>query len=475
MPKTAACHILSAFGRENAMDVDASKSDDGTVLIIDDDFTTRLLARETLEQAGFAIEEIADGRDALEGFDRINPDVILLDVLMPGMDGFTVCRQIREHPEGWNTPILMMTGLDDTDSIKKAYETGATDFVAKPCNWLVLGYRVRYMLRASQMVRALSRSWASLNHAQHLAQIGSWEWEVKNDILHWSEAVYRIFAIDPIGFDRSYHSFLNSVHPLDRESVHSAFNEAMANNKKFSIDHQIITPDGTTRYVHTEAKVVNDRTGRPIQVTGTVQDITERKLYEEQIRKLAYYDSLTGLPNRVLFKENLARSLARAEHDKLRVATLFLDMDHFKEINDTLGHDVGDKLLQDFADRLTYCVRKTGRGFEAGADQSNCPVARLGGDEFTVILDEIARIEDVGKVALRIVDTMATPFDLDGRQVSVTVSIGISIYPDDGSDIVTLLKCADIAMYQAKNQGRNKFNFYSRLLFASGDLLKESR
>jgi diguanylate cyclase (GGDEF)-like protein/PAS domain S-box-containing protein len=442
------------------MEIEAPKVD-GTVLIIDDDFTTRLLARESLEQAGFEVAETADGSQALDIFDRLNPEIILLDVLMPGIDGFTVCAQIREHPEGWNTPILMMTGLDDIASIKRAYEIGATDFISKPCNWLVLSYRVRYMLRASQTLRALSKSRASLNHAQHLAQVGSWEWDVENDLLHWSEAIYRIFAIDPIGFDRSYQAFLNSVHPRDKEAVELALGDALTNNKQFSIDHRIMVPDCTTRHVHTEAKVINDRWGRPIRMVGTVQDITERKQYEEQIRQLAYYDSLTGLPNRVLFRENLARALARAGRTSLRVATMFLDVDHFKEINDTLGHDVGDKLLQGVAERLAHCVRRVDRACGPAADQGNCPVARLGGDEFTIVLDDIGRIDDAAKVAARIIETMASPFNLDGCEVSVTVSIGISIYPDDDTDLVTLLKYADIAMYQAKYLGRNACCFFS--------------
>jgi len=434
----------------------------GTVLIVDDDFTTRLLARESLERAGFEVTETDDGRQALELFDRTNPEIILLDVLMPFIDGFTVCKQIRRHPEGWNTPILMMTGLDDIDSIKKAYDTGATDFISKPCNWLVLSYRVRYMLRASQILKDLSKSRASLNHAQHIAQIGSWEWDVKNDVLNWSEAAFRIFAVDPIGFDRTYHSFLNSVHPQDQELVDCAIKEALANDKQLSIDHKIIISEGTTRYVHTEAQVIDDKSGHPLWVTGTVQNITERKLQEEQIRELAYFDSLTGLPNRVLFKENLGQVLARAKQSSLKVAMMFLDMDHFKEVNDTMGHDVGDKLLQGFATRLCGCVRKTDRSQNLDSKHSDC-LARLGGDEFTVILGELARSEDAAKVASRIVSTMAVPFDLGEHEAKVTVSLGISIYPDDGTDVGALLKCADIAMYQAKEQGRNQFFFYSGL------------
>jgi diguanylate cyclase (GGDEF)-like protein len=242
--------------------------------------------------------------------------------------------------------------------------------------------------------------------------------------------------------------------------VDCAVNDALAKNKQISIDHRIIISGGATRYVHTEAKVIDDKTGRPLWVTGTVQNITERKLQEEQIRELAYFDSLTGLPNRVLFKENLGQVLARAKDNSLKVAMMFLDMDHFKEVNDTMGHDVGDKLLQGFAGRLTKCVRKCDRSPGLLPRNSDC-LARLGGDEFTVILGDISQTEDAAAVAKRIVNTMAVPFELGDSQASVTVSIGISIYPDDGTEVGDLLKAADIAMYQAKEQGRNQFFFYS--------------
>jgi diguanylate cyclase (GGDEF)-like protein len=436
-----------------------AKSTNRTVLIVDHDFTIRLMARETLEQTGFDVADTDDGGQALDFFERINPEIILLDVRITGSDGFEICRQIREHPKGGNTPILMMTGLHDTDSIKRAYQTGATDIIAKPCNMQVLSQRVSHMMQASH----ISKSRASLIHAQRIAKIGSWEWDIKGDLMIWSEATYHIFPIDKLGFDRSYHSFLNSLGQHDNESEPSVLEEALSNNRQLSIDHQIMISDGPAHHLHTEAKVICDNTGSPVWVTGTVQDVTERKQNEERIKKLAYYDSLTGLPNRVLFKENLARVLGRAEENGMKIAIMFLDMDHFKEINDTMGHDIGDKLLQGFAGRLAHCCRKTDRKADRSSDsaESNSLLARLGGDEFTVILDNISRIEDAATVARRIVDTTTKPFDFDGCMASVTVSIGISIYPDDGTDVETLLKCADIAMYQAKNQGRNNFHYQS--------------
>jgi len=441
---------------------DYAQKTGGLVLIIDDDPLIRILAREALEKECFEVQESSDGDHALSVFSETQPDIVLLDVMLPGIDGFTVCRQIREHPEGGNTPILMMTGLDDVESIKEAYESGATDFISKPFNWLVLGYRVQYMLRSSRILQALNNSRVSLSYAQRIARLGSWEWNVENDRMRWSDAVYEIFNVDPQELDKTYQAFLNYIHPLDKELVSSAMEQALASNKPYSIDHQILLPDGRERFVHSEAEIISDRNGKPVRVAGIMQDITERKEAEKQIRNLAYYDSLTGLPNRILFKENLEHALAHAARKKSKVATLFLDLDRFKWINDTMGHSVGDKLLQQFAARLTKSVRKSDRITHDNLSQPFYSIARLGGDEFTIILDDINRTQDAAIVARRIIEESSKPFNLEGHEVFVTASIGISIFPDDGRDIVTLIKYADTAMYHAKDLGKNNFQFYSR-------------
>ena len=437
------------------------------VLIVDDDVMVRLLARETMEQAGFMVEEVENGTLALAAFEKFRPDIVLLDVMMPGKDGFTVCSEIRESPGGDDTQILMMTGLDDIDSIKRAYDVGGTDFITKPINWVVLGYRVRYMLRASMAVESLRRNETRLATAQHIAHIGSWEWNIQADEFYCSEELYRIFTMENMGFDATYQSFLNSVHPLDREFVNVSIEEALHKRKPYNLDHRILLPGGVERIVHTEAEVSRDEDGNPVWMAGIIQDITERKQAEEQIYNLAYFDNLTGLPNRLLFKEHLSHSLIRSLRENRFVAILFLDLDRFKYINDTLGHSIGDKLLQGVAERLLICVRKSDLvGRDEGGDLHSS-VARLGGDEFTVLLTEIIKVQDVARVARRIIENISQPFNLDGHEVIVTTSIGISLYPDDGSDVITLIKNADTAMYHAKDQGRNNFQFYKQSMNAT--------
>ena len=185
------------------------------ILIADDDVTIRLLARAALEKAGFIVEEAGDGRQAIAAFVRSPPDLILLDVIMPVADGFTVCREVRAHREGKYTPILMMTGLDDLDSIRQAYDAGATEFASKPINWHLLVHRVNYMIRSSQAVYDLQESELRLHSAQRIARLGSWNWDIRTGQVHCSQEQNRIMELDPATSEISYEKFVSFIHPQD--------------------------------------------------------------------------------------------------------------------------------------------------------------------------------------------------------------------------------------------------------------------
>lgn len=193
---------------------------------------------------------------------------------------------------------------------------------------------------------------------------------------------------------------------------------------------------------------IYDDEGKVILYSSVCRDLSERLKLEEKIRHQAFHDALTGLPNRLLFQERLEKSLAAAKRTQKLLATIFLDLDGFKKINDTLGHDVGDLLLQVVAQRLLVSVR------------SSDTVARMGGDEFTIILTEMDKIEDAEAVAQKVLETVGKPFILNGHAIQVTTSIGISLYPQNGQDVQTLMKQADIAMYVAKGAGKNNYRFY---------------
>jgi predicted signal transduction protein with EAL and GGDEF domain len=323
------------------------------ILVADDDLNVRLLTRQCLESEGMAVVEAADGHAALEAFVRERPDLVFLDVEMPGISGLEVCRKIREMPQGESIPIMIVTGSDDRQSIDQGFEAGATQYKTKPVNWSLLGRDVQYMLRASTAFNAIKRQ-------------------------------------------------------------------------------------------------------------------------EDRLRYLAYYDPLTNLPNRRSFNEQLNRILRRAHRQRNKAALMFIDLDHFKRINDSIGHGRGDRLLVEIAKRLTLELRENDSvNYVSDATIAdledpdlNTEIARLGGDEFTVVLSDVESQEHVESVAKRILESLSEPIPLQSHNPVVTPSIGIAIYPKDGTNPDALVRNADTAMYAAKANGRACYRFYDEIMNA---------
>ena len=431
------------------------------ILIVDDDRVILCLARATLETAGHVVNECSDGELAFESFLEFKPDIVLLDVVLPHKDGFAICREIRSHRNGQDVPVVMMTGLDDVDSIHKAYDVGATDFLAKPLNWQILPYRINYIQRSTQAFRQLRSSEITLSRAQRLARMGSWEWNPTLDYLLLSATCEPVLDLSYTSDVRDIESFIALLHPKDQQRFSKALDMTLESNQPLSVDCQLNTDNvEEKRFIHIEAHISHNYINHSTVLTGIIQDISRSKTAEERIRNLAYYDSLTGLPNRALFQERLKRSIAIAKQYNNKLAVLFLDLDQFKSINDSLGHTVGDILLQKVADRL----QKEVRPYDAADTQDlrDILIARLGGDEFTFLLDRISSPEIVAQVAQGIIKSLDSPFNLSNNEIFISCSIGISVYPYDGGDMETLLKNADTAMFSAKDLGRNTFQYYAQ-------------
>jgi diguanylate cyclase (GGDEF)-like protein/PAS domain S-box-containing protein len=437
------------------------------ILLADDDDSNRMLLREALEASEFAVMEARNGAEAVAAFDQGRPQLVVLDVMMPEMDGYRACAAIRRLPGGGVTPIVMLTGLDDVESVNKAYEAGATDFAIKPINWVVLCHRIRHMLRSRWTLDELQQSEARLATAHRIAGLGSWEWELESGVMRWSDEIYKVYGVTPREFAPSIEGARERVHPEDRPAVAKVQEEALRERRPFSIDFRIVRPDGTIRFLHEQAEILRDDSGRPVSMAGTVQDVTDRKLSEEQIRFLAYYDGLTRMPNRLLFTERLEASLNAARRQKRTLALLYLDLDRFKQINDSLGHSAGDKVLKEVSQRLGKCLRESDTIARGGpARTEGDTVARLGGDEFIVCIPDIHRGEDAAKVARRVLESLKSPIVLDQGEVFAAGSIGISLYPHDGEDVETLLKNADAAVSHAKDCGRGNYQFYDESMNA---------
>jgi diguanylate cyclase (GGDEF)-like protein/PAS domain S-box-containing protein len=423
-----------------------------------------MMSREALDVAGFAVIEAADGAEALSVIGEQRPDLVLLDIRMPVMDGFETCREIRKTEAGRHTPVLVMTGLDDVESIERAYDLGATDFVIKPINWVILGHRVDYMLRAGRSAQELRDNRAQLANAQRIARLGYWEWLRATKEFVCSFELERILGIDPGESIATLDRYLESVHPHDRVFVQNAIDELLLEDVPLDIEYRVMRRDGSIRFVQQQGERVLDDRDRPIRITGTVQDVSERKNAEEKIRFLAYYDGLTSLPNRRSFSERLNLALANAQRHDRHVATLLLGLDRFKRVNDTLGHRAGDHLLQQVADRLLGGVRRTDVVGRPGAGDV---VARFAGDEFAVLLTEVSDPTDAVTVATRLAESLKEPFRVNEQTVFLTASTGISVFPEDGIDGDDLTKNAEAAMYHVKEMGGDGYRYYSSAMNAS--------
>ena len=238
------------------------------------------------------------------------------------------------------------------------------------------------------------------------------------------------------------------MHPDDCATLKAKLDDVI-NGETLSaeMDYRIVLPDGDIRWVHTKAEMEYHDTG-PLRMTGVLQDISERKRFEQKLSEMASFDTLTGLPNRNLLNDRLVQSLAHARRSDGLMAVGFVDLDRFKIINDTLGHDAGDELLKEIARRLANCLR------------SSDTVARQGGDEFVVVLNDLLRPEDATIVAQKLLDALSPPMTLNGREIVPGASIGFALYPQDGDNLQALLMSADKAMYAAKQAGRGQFRFF---------------
>ncbi|MCB1808310.1 MAG: diguanylate cyclase, partial [Candidatus Competibacteraceae bacterium] len=265
-----------------------------------------------------------------------------------------------------------------------------------------------------------------------------------------------------------YCELFRNIPTHEKRKIIEAVETAAATGKMVSVEHQLFPAQGPELYISHTIQVIGSN-GYIHRLNGTVQDITDRKKADARIRSLAYVDQLTGLANRVFLKEYLKSSLAQARRKQESLALLYLDLDDFKHVNDTLGHSAGDTLLREVAKRLKYCTRDSDTLVRDRASLHTAvlgetlgnSIARLGGDEFIIVLNSIEHVDNVLQVAQRITEALAQPFEIDQQAVRVTSSIGISLFPNDGEDEETLFKNADMAMYHAKGTGKNNFQFFT--------------
>ena len=454
--------------------VDDDPSSQPKVLLVDDDEVNLLLTSIALRERGFSVTEATSGELAIKALTEWLPDVAVLDALMPGLDGFQTCRALRVLPGFESLPVLMLTGLDDDASITRAYEAGATDFFVKSTQWSLLAGRLRYLLRAARVRAELERSKSRLARAQDLARMGSFDWRRGHGGPVFSTEGLRVFGKGPHE-GLAFRPLLRMLSAEDRTGLLSVLHEVMKHCTVLATDISSTLHDGRQRIVHVEAEPEFNEHGNLIGYSGIVQDVTDRRLAEDKIRHLANFDVLTGLPNRRQLIWRTERALENARRLNHQVAVLLIDLDRFKIINDTLGHGAGDELLIEVSRRLRSCVRHSDQVSDTSLEslgsrshRSLEAVGRLGGDEFVALLPEVADEHDAERVAGRILDLMRQPIFVGGQECFVTASVGIALYPRDGTTVADLMRNSDVAMYSVKSAGRNSSSLYRPALAGKG-------
>ncbi len=457
------------------------------VLLVDDDEVTLMLTAVALSERGFEIVEANSGEQALRMLADWTPDIMVLDAVMPGLDGFATCQALRGLSGFENMPVLMLTGLDDEASITRAYQVGATDFFVKSNQWSLLSGRLRYLLRSSRTRLELERSKSKLARAQDLARMGSFDWRkplaasfgagpfaASAGSLSLAPEALRVFGYGPQD-SVTLRQLIRLVPMPQRRGLTRVLNGVQTQSTVLAIDVPVNLPDGRGRVLHVEAEPEFNEHGHAVGYTGIVQDVTDRRVAEDRIRHLANFDALTGLPNRRQLIWRTERALDHARRLGHRLSMLLIDLDRFKVINDTLGHAAGDELLVEVARRLRSCVRHSDQVMDTALESAGLrshrtleAVGRLGGDEFIALLPEVVDEDDADRVAGRILEAMREPVWVGGQECFVTASVGISMYPNDGLSVADLMRNADVAMYSVKNTGRNAAAIYSPMLAGRG-------
>ena len=428
----------------------------GVILIVEDNVAFGELVAGTLRDEGYTCHTVTSGNAALSWLATNPVSMLLLDYTLNDMTGtaFINAMQTRDI----TVPFVVVTGQDDSTLAVQMIKQGASDFVVKDTTLLdrlpvVVSRTLQEadtLLRLQQVERALHQSEQRLARAQRIARIGSWEWDLHTNRLSFSPELFAILGYDagtppPVSLEWFY----SQINPVDTPFVRKSLLSAVESGRSLNVTLRIRTKNCAEIVVASEAELVGDADDHAELLVGTLLDVTERTKAEQEIHQLANYDILTGLPNRNLLHDRLQQAIVQAARSQGSVGVLFLDLDRFKGINDSLGHRAGDQLLRTVAERLRVCVRESDT------------LARIGGDEFVVILSMVSDEDGISSAATKVLGIISEPFVIEGQELYLTASIGIAVYPNDGTDVQTLLKHADLAMYQAKDMDRNNFQFFS--------------
>ncbi|HLO26708.1 MAG TPA: diguanylate cyclase, partial [Geobacteraceae bacterium] len=432
------------------MTITAAKTEMPTILYVEDDVVIRKMITLMINTKFPHLPVIfADnGKTGLDLFRSRKPEIVLTDIKMPLMDGIQMAREIRKLKK--SARIIVITADGDISRMMEAIDLGVNYFVPKP-------------ISRTKLLAALEECVSSIRQEQQIREQGEYIRKLSRAVEQSPVSVMitdtdgKIEYVNPKFTQLTGYTFEEVVDKTPRvlksgETSPEEYRllwETVKKGVEWRGEFRNRDKSGNLVWVSASIYPLLDGEGKITHFISFQEDITERKLTEETIRRMAYLDPLTGLPNRHFFYELLHKSLAQAQRYSHLLAVFFLDLDRFKLINDTLGHTVGDQLLKAVAERLKGCCRREGD-----------TIGRWGGDEFIILTPQIDNVQDTVRMARIIIDSFADVFVLPEHQLSISTCIGISVYPDDGSDAEALIKKADMAMYRVKEGGRNGYQLY---------------
>jgi diguanylate cyclase (GGDEF)-like protein/PAS domain S-box-containing protein len=419
------------------------------LLIVDDEESNRDMLSRRLQRQGFEVTLAEDGRQALDSIRRQLPDVVLLDIRMPGLSGMEVLQTIRETHSASQLPVIMVTAEGHSASIVEALQLGANDYITKPVDMPVALARIRTLLAQKTLSAALRESEERYARTARGANDGLWDWDLEKSEIYYSPRWKEMLGYAEGDIGNRPDEWLCRVHPDEFPRLQAAVAaHCRQETPQLDCEHRIHCKDGTYRWMLIRGLAVWNEAGEAIRIAGSQTDITMAKVA----------DPLTGLPNRVLLMDRLERRIEISKRRAAReFAILLLGLDRFKNVNDSLGHLAGDLLLKALADRLRHGLRAADT---VARLQDDCGIARLSGDEFAVLLDELRQPADAVSVAERIGAEMREPFVLNGHEVFVTASIGIAGSANGYERAEDLMRDADTALHCAKAAGRARFEIF---------------
>ncbi|MBN1688293.1 MAG: EAL domain-containing protein [Candidatus Omnitrophica bacterium] len=421
------------------------------VLVMEDNRDYQLLLEDCFnhsQTSQFSLHFASTLSESLKDLAEENPDIVLMDLGLADSQGVHTFIAVQERYPA--IPIVILTALDDRSAALEAVRRGAQDFLHKrDFDLRFLAQILTDAIRRKKAEKVLSESKRRYDILLHTSEQVLYEWDPAKNELSFEGNTKKVLGYARQELQGSLEHWLELIHPEDLPRFETPTGFISARKLTSRLEYRVRRPDGSWVLIEDRGHFYTDPKENITRMTGVINDISQKKKFEEKLNKLSWYDHLTGLPNRMLLIDRLNRAVISARYRKQKLAVLFLELDHFKRINDTFGHSMGDQLLHAVAQRLKLAVQETDT------------VSRIGGDEFVILLPDLDKNEKAIHVANKIFRIFQSPFFVMGHEFFMNASIGVSFFPDDGQDSGSLLQNADTAMNGAKEKGRAQYQLYS--------------